>query len=148
MSWNNLGSVLDRSGRRAEALRMIARAHDLDAQNVEATYNLGALLLEVGRAKEAAPLLEEASKRRPDLIAARLRWASALEKSEQTAGALEVWRAIAADQPRAWVKVASLELRLGNRRAARAALDRGIELVGSPLADVARRDAALRVLLP
>ncbi|HYC61982.1 MAG TPA: sulfatase-like hydrolase/transferase [Thermoanaerobaculia bacterium] len=147
MSWNNLGSVLARNGRRDEAIAAVAKARALDVQNVEAMYNLGALLLDSGRAREAVPLLEEASRRRPELLAARVRFAHALERMGQTKRALAAWRDAARVHPRAWVKVAELELRLGNRDAARAALDRGIALVGAPMTDAARRDPALRELI-
>ena len=147
MTWNNLGSLLDRRGKRTEAVKLIARARALDPENVEATYNLGALLLETRRPREAAPLLAEAVRRRPELMAARLRLAAALEQSGQRREAIAEWTAIAAQQPRAWIKVASLELQRGDRAAARVALARGVELVGAPMIDAARRDPALHALV-
>jgi len=147
MSWNNLGSVLDRTGHRREALAAIAKAHRLDSDNVDATYNLGALLFESNQPKAAIPLLADAARRRPDLLVARMRLAYALERSGDTTRAVAMWRDVAARQPRAWAKVASLELQLGHRERAQDALRRGIALVGTPLVEVAERDAGLRTLL-
>ncbi len=147
MTWNNLGSLLDRAGKRTEALACIRRARALDPANVEAAYNLGAILLESGRAGEAVPHLAAAAAMRPALVIARVRLASALEATGNIPRALEVWRDVAASEPRAWVKVASLELRQGHRDAARAAIDRGTALAGAPFVAVVRNDPQLRELI-
>lgn len=147
MTWNNLGSLLNHAGRHREAVACITRARKLDPANVEAAYNLGAILLQLGRAREAIPHLEAAVALRPTFFIARVRLASAVERAGDATRALAMWSDIAKTQPRAWAKVASLELQQGHRDAAIAAIQRGTLLVGAPFTEVVRNDAQLRRLI-
>jgi tetratricopeptide (TPR) repeat protein len=147
MSWNNLGSLLDRLGRRREAIQCVARAHELDPANGEAAYNLGALLLASGRPERALPLLEETRRRHPDLVQASLLRARALETLGRGSEALTAWREVAEREPQAWLQVARLELAAGRTSAARAALQKGVEKGGAGARSRALKDPKLAPLL-
>ncbi len=147
MSWNNLGSLLSKIGRWQEALRCVARAHELDPDNVEATYNLGALLVQAGQQQKALPLLEQALSARPDLVQAAVMRLRVLEQLGRTREALEGWRRLAPDSPPALLQVARLEAKLGNRPAARAALQRALALGGDRARQAAEQNPTLRTLL-
>jgi len=147
MTWNNLGSILSKMGRQQDAIRCVAKAHELDPDNVEATYNLGALLAQAGRPSQALPLVEEALRARPTLIQAAVLRANLLEKLGRQADALAQWRALGDRNPPALLQVARLELAMGNRTAAKTALDTALAVGGDRARQAASRIPALAQLL-
>ena len=147
MTWNNLGSILSKMGRQQDAIRCVAKAHELDPDNVEATYNLGALLAQAGRPSQALPLVEEALRARPTLMQAAVLRANLLEKLGRQADALAQWRALGDRNPPALLQVARLELAMGNRTAAKTALDTALAVGGDRARQAASRIPALAQLL-
>ena len=148
MSWNNLGSLLDRMGKRQEAVSCIRKAHELDPANVEATYNLGALLAASGKPAEALRLIDEALRERPTLIQAAIMRARTLERLGRISQAAAAWAQIARNHPAANLQLARLELKLGHRRSARAALRKAIAAGGDRARQAVAKHPELRSLLP
>jgi len=147
MTWNNLGSILSKMGRQQDALRCVAKAHELDPDNVEATYNLGALFARVGRPEKALPLVEEALRARPTMVQAAVLRARLLEQLGRPADALAQWRAMGDRNPPALLQVARLELAMGNRVAAKDALNRALALGGQRAREAASHIPAFQELL-
>jgi tetratricopeptide (TPR) repeat protein len=83
----NLGLVLERTGRRAEALQQWREAA-ITSNDEKAAEQWGLCLLQEGRVAEAISWLGRAVEIRPVFISARLNLASALHKAGRTQEAL------------------------------------------------------------
>jgi Flp pilus assembly protein TadD len=66
-SWDNLGVVLLRLGRRGEARQCFEKSLSRDPTRVQASLNLGSLLLADGDARQAFTLAEDVLRRNPAL---------------------------------------------------------------------------------
>jgi len=75
---NNLGTVLEKTGRTQEAIAQYEQAVRLEPGYAEAQYNLGTLLGEAGRLTEAVEHLEQAVRIKPDYVEAEHNLAKAL----------------------------------------------------------------------
>lgn len=67
---NNKGVSLRLASQREEALELFGRAHELEPNYTDPIVNMSGILCEIGRAKEALPMLEEILKKEsePDFI--------------------------------------------------------------------------------
>jgi hypothetical protein len=91
--------------------------------------------------------VEEALRARPTLIQAAVLRANLLEKLGRQADALAQWRALGDRNPPALLQVARLELAMGNRTAAKTALDTALAVGGDRARQAASRIPALAQLL-
>lgn len=88
----SLARVLERQGRKSEALAVHAEAVRLDSMSPRARAGYGALLLELGRAGEAVPHLEAAARLDPMNVEVRTRLAAALSSAGERGIAATVLR--------------------------------------------------------
>jgi len=70
MAHNNLGMVLQKSGRDTEAIEQYTQSLRINPQNAEAHYNLGDVYSQVGRINDAIGQFEQALRIRPDFAEA------------------------------------------------------------------------------
>lgn len=90
--WRNLGLLLARQGRRAEAVTSYRRALEVDPGSAAAWTGLGAVLLDGGRLPEARAAFVRAVDLDPTLAEARYQLAFALSASGDYRGALRETR--------------------------------------------------------
>jgi len=96
--WRNLGLLLARQGRRAEAVTAYRRALEIDPGSAAAWTGIGAVLLEGGRLNEARAAFVRAVDLDPKLAEARYQLAFALSAAGDYRGALrETRRALELD---------------------------------------------------
>src|SRR5205823_11032869 len=67
----NLGLLLARQGKAAEAVEQLNEALRLNPNNADAHNNLGVILLRLGKAEESIPHFSAALRLRPELAVAR-----------------------------------------------------------------------------
>ena len=85
---NNLGDVLVRQGRPAEALPYLERAVELNPRYASAHSNLGSALAQLNRLANAIPHLEKAIEYKPDLVDAHNNLGVALAMAGRTPEAI------------------------------------------------------------
>ena len=120
-----LGLAAAGQGQAAEAERRYREATALDPELPEARYDLGRLLMRLGRNREAAIELARAVRLRPNLPAAWLHLGELQQLAGDRGAALESYRtALAADPATtdAWIALARLQRDLGRRQDALATL--------------------------
>lgn len=125
----NLGNVLRRLGRAAEALASLERAAMLEPGSALARYNLGSALADLARLDDAARAFREALAIDPAFVAARNNLGSALLRQAAHAEALDCFqRVVAADPgfPHAQYNVGVALAALGRQDEAHAAYQRAL----------------------
>jgi tetratricopeptide (TPR) repeat protein len=114
-AWNNLGLLLHRLGRYAEARRAYETALAQDPRLAEAAYNLGALDEDLGDAAAAIRHYRRALELQPDYADAHFNLASALAREGRNAEALVHWRRyLELDAASPWARIARAHLERGS----------------------------------
>jgi tetratricopeptide (TPR) repeat protein len=99
MAHNNLGVVLRRQQRNAEALEAFTTAVRLAPRNADALNNLGVVLHQLGRPDEAIARFEQAIAVRPGLPSALTNWGNVLKDRDDLEGAARLYERALASEP-------------------------------------------------
>ncbi|MDR3388255.1 MAG: tetratricopeptide repeat protein [Rudaea sp.] len=97
--WLRIGNAFKAQGDSASSEQSYRKAVDEDPRNFDALYNLGSLILESGRAAEAAPLLQQVVDAVPDDLTAAIRLAEADVAIGQDGHATTLLTRVAAQSP-------------------------------------------------
>ena len=89
---NNLGIVLQRSGREAEALEQYKQSLQISLKNAEALYNLGSVFSKEGKDSDAIRQYEQALRVQPDFVLAHNNLGTVLDKAGKFDEAIEHYR--------------------------------------------------------
>jgi tetratricopeptide (TPR) repeat protein len=89
---NNLGKILGRAGREAEALPQYQQAVQLKPTDPDYHYNLATALSDAGRAQESFGQFEETLRLAPDYAVAHLNYGLALMKAGQASKAIAQYK--------------------------------------------------------
>jgi tetratricopeptide (TPR) repeat protein len=110
-AWNNLGLLLHRMGRYAEARTAYAEALARDGALCEAAYNLGSLDEDEGNVEGAITQYRRALELSPDYADAHFNLAAALARSGRSAQARHHWqRYLLLDAGSPWARIARAHL--------------------------------------
>ena len=112
-AWNNLGLLLHRMGRYAEARTAYERALGESREGAEAAYNLGSLNEDTGDVDEAIRCYRRALDVSPDYADAHFNLAGALARAGRGDEAVRHWqRYLQLDAGSPWAKIARAHLEL------------------------------------
>jgi tetratricopeptide (TPR) repeat protein len=110
-AWNNLGLLLHRIGKYAEARTAYAAALEQDAGCCEAAYNLGSLNEDEGRVGEAVDYYRRALELSPNYADAHFNLAAALARAGRSSEAIPHWqRYLDLDSGSPWARIARAHL--------------------------------------
>lgn len=110
-AWNNLGLLLHRIGKYAEARTAYAAALAQDPRCCEAAYNLGSLDEDEGHLEDAIAQYRCALALSPDYADAHFNLAAALARAGRTVEAAPHWqRYLALDSASPWARIARAHL--------------------------------------
>jgi arylsulfatase A-like enzyme/tetratricopeptide (TPR) repeat protein len=146
-AWNNLAAQLARARRYPEAAEAAQRAYSLEPDRLEIRANLGTMLALAGELERGLHHLDAVIPRMPDNTYGATVRAEALEHLGLNDRALAAWRDLATRDPAAGVRVARLELELGNEPVAREALVDAVDRGGEPVRSIAGGYPELHELL-
>jgi tetratricopeptide (TPR) repeat protein len=112
-AWNNLGLLLHRVGRYAEARAAYAAALKQDRQCCESAYNLGSLDEDEGRIDDAIRHYRRALELSPDYADAHFNLAAVLARAGRPHDAVAHWqRYLALDAESPWARIARAHLEI------------------------------------